>query len=395
VVGKAYEASKEGVGEDKDTDEHWVGTLVFGARMLLKTAGSRPGLEGIDDVKEAGTVLEKARTRLNLEDKPLLAKVLLAEGIYWSLLAVKGIRLIDYVSRKLIIPLGQEPLERSSQLEKAHVLLQESLLAHSTPSGYYHLALSFARRGGPAYNLDQAIECAGHAVAGQSDVRYWHLLGILLTGAEKWAEAIEILERGADLDEDLEGEGNAEESESPSESKDALTVTPSDAQTLVVPAVKAIDFLSNKVSDSDAGTVKPSKTRPTGAAPIRGRIPLISTTSSVPLLEPDATEIPLAETLLKSKEMNFEDYPASKTELFERHLQLRMTQVALMEVIEGAEGAESGWLEIFSWVAERKGPMNSSDRMFGLFSYERLTNVCVVESIQPRQSLEGPHRSVD
>lgn len=91
VVGKAYEASKEVLGEDMDTDEHWVDTLVFGARMLLMTAGMNPGLEGIDDVKEAGTVLEKARTRLKSEDKSLLAKVLLSEGIYWSLLAIKGI----------------------------------------------------------------------------------------------------------------------------------------------------------------------------------------------------------------------------------------------------------------------------------------------------------------
>ena len=97
MVGKAYEASKEGVGEDNDTDEYWVDTLVFGARMLLKTASSRPGLHGIDDVKEAGIVLEKARTRLNLEHKPLLAGVLLSEGIYWSLLAIKGIRWLGMV----------------------------------------------------------------------------------------------------------------------------------------------------------------------------------------------------------------------------------------------------------------------------------------------------------
>jgi len=90
VVGKAYEASKEGIGEDKDTDTHWVDTLVFGARMLLKNAVAQPGLEGIDDVKEAGLVLEKARTRLDLEDKKLVSKLLLAEGIYWSLLAIKG-----------------------------------------------------------------------------------------------------------------------------------------------------------------------------------------------------------------------------------------------------------------------------------------------------------------
>jgi len=64
--------------------------------MLLKIASSRPGLEGVDDVKEAGDVLGKARTRLKLEDKHLSAKVLLSEGIYWSLLAIKGI-LIDRI----------------------------------------------------------------------------------------------------------------------------------------------------------------------------------------------------------------------------------------------------------------------------------------------------------
>lgn len=267
----------------------------------------------------------------------------------------------------LIILVGQEPLKRSSQLEKAHFILQESLLAQPTPSGYYHLALSCARRGGPAYDLDQAIECAAHAMAGQSkDVRYWHLLGILLTAAEKWTEAIEILERGAELDEEEDDEGTAEESHTLSESKDALTVTPSDVRTLIVPTstIKATD---EKVPGSDAATVKPSKTRLNGDAMARTKISLTSTDpgfSLVPLLEPDATDIPLAQTLLKSKELNFEDYSASKTDLFECHLQLRMTRVALMEIIEGPEGAEAEWLEIFSWVAERKGSMSSTDRAF-------------------------------
>jgi len=243
-------------------------------------------------------------------------------------------------------------------LEKAHTVLQESLLAQPTSSGYYHLALSFSRRGGSAYDLDQAIECAGNAIAGQpGDVRYWHLLGILLTGAEKWTEAIEILERGAELDEDYGDGGNAEECKTLSESKDALTVTPSDVKTVI----KATDFLSDKVPFSDTSTIKPTKTRLSGVTTTRVKAGT-EPSSPVPLLEPDATEIPLAETLLKSKDLNLEDYPASKIESFERHLQLRMTEVALMEVIEGAEGAEAGWLEIFSWVAERNGPMSSTDR---------------------------------
>ena len=90
VVGKAYETSKEGVGEDKDTDAYWVDTLVFGARMLLRTATGQSGLEGIDDVTEAGMVLKKARTRLDLRDNGLVAKVLISEGIHCSILAIKG-----------------------------------------------------------------------------------------------------------------------------------------------------------------------------------------------------------------------------------------------------------------------------------------------------------------
>ena len=263
----------------------------------------------------------------------------------------------------LIARLGQEPLERTRQLEKAHVLLQESLRTQQTPSGYCHLALSFARRGGPACDLDQAIESAGNAVAGRSDVRYWHLLGLLLTRAEKWSEAIEILERGAELDDELDTDGTAEEHSALLESKDTLTITPSD--TLIVPdaPVKAADFPSENAPGSD---VKPAKPGSNGVAMGRGKT---ATNRDVPLLEANATEVPLAETLLKSKELNFEDYPASKIELFEWHLQLRMTQVALMEVIEGAEGAESGWLEIFSWVAERKGPVNSADREPSFLSF--------------------------
>lgn len=203
-------------------------------------------------------------------------------------------------------------------------------------------------------------------------MRYWHLLGLLLTRAEKWSEAIEILERGAELDDELDDEGAAEEQSARSDSKDALTITPSDLQTLVVPG--ATDFspsslLSENVPGSDAGTLKPGKPRTNGVAtPGRGKATAATaSTKSVPLLlARDAVEIPVAETLLKAKELSFEDYPASQIELFERHLQLRMSQVALMEVIEGAEGAENGWLEIFSWVAERKGPVSSADGETGL-----------------------------
>ena len=90
VVSKAYEASKEGVGEDKDSDEFWVENLVFGARMLCKEASGQHGLNGIDNVHEAATILDKAKTRLDESNQPLVAKFELAKGVVESLLAIKG-----------------------------------------------------------------------------------------------------------------------------------------------------------------------------------------------------------------------------------------------------------------------------------------------------------------
>jgi len=108
VVGKAWEASKEGVGEDKDEDSKWVETLVFGARMLCASVGTPTGIvsntsgstgssqyvptddDGIDEILEAASILEKARTRLDEKDKRLVAQVLLAEGIVWGLVGIKG-----------------------------------------------------------------------------------------------------------------------------------------------------------------------------------------------------------------------------------------------------------------------------------------------------------------
>jgi len=376
VVGKAYEASKEGVGEDKDTDEYWVDTLVFGARMLCKTAAALPGVEGIDDVREAGIVLEKAKLRLNPDDKVLLAKLLLAEGVYWSLLALKGLFPLLYSSLSFYTDTstGQDPLQRTFQLEKAHVVLQRSIIANATPSAYHHLALSFSRKGGPGQDLSRAIECAGHAVAGEpKEVRYWHLLGILLTAEEKWTEAKEILEHGAELGVDDEEGADAEDDdenfrdEGTPTPDGAGTVTQSDVQTLNIPGangtVQVTDFASGKpkkINGVSNGVAKGSPLRPkakTSVSPTSPRPATASSTTSSSLssvLALDATEVPLASSLLKSTELSFESYTPSKAELFEWHLQLRMTQVALVEVVEGAEGAELTWLEIFGWVADRK-----------------------------------------
>lgn len=90
IVGKAYQASKEGVNEDVDSDDLWVETLVFGIRMVCRYAASSDDPEIIDDVRYAGTLIEKARSRLNRERKLLVASVFLAEGVWNTIMALKG-----------------------------------------------------------------------------------------------------------------------------------------------------------------------------------------------------------------------------------------------------------------------------------------------------------------
>lgn len=90
IVGKAWQASDAGVGSDADTDRKWVETLVFGVRMLCKASATSLSLGGMEDVREAGTLVDKAKSRLDKKDKELVASVDLAEGIWQSVMALKG-----------------------------------------------------------------------------------------------------------------------------------------------------------------------------------------------------------------------------------------------------------------------------------------------------------------
>ena len=88
TVGKAKLARKP-----TESDATWVSTLVWGARMLCRVAladDSTLGHRGIDEAREAGVILEKAKERLDSSDKALKASVELAEGVWNTVMAIKG-----------------------------------------------------------------------------------------------------------------------------------------------------------------------------------------------------------------------------------------------------------------------------------------------------------------
>jgi len=57
-------------------------------------AVSNPGTEGMKDARDAGELVEKARTRLDSDDKRLMAHVDMTEGIWNTVMALKGKRTV-------------------------------------------------------------------------------------------------------------------------------------------------------------------------------------------------------------------------------------------------------------------------------------------------------------
>ncbi|KAG5643985.1 hypothetical protein DXG03_009275 [Asterophora parasitica] len=376
VVGKAYEASRADAGSntssmgdltngindvedwvesDADSDRSWVETLVAGARMLCRYSAAQPGLEGLREAREAGTCIVKARTRLRAEEvdgTKLSAKVDLAEGVWNIIMALKE----------------QDPHSRPIRLSSAHALFQRACAPHHAsqeqdsdsessfvpePAALYHLALSFAYPGA-IHNLEQAILHAGRAIEGDArEIRYWHLLGLLLAAGEKWDEAKEILERGAEVGKEHGAAGREDGAAAIEDGSAEHTAT--DTHTACVPGqsgteVREKDFvLEGKAASEERGGSM--STAAMDNQTHDGRVTEVASKPSrrIPIL--DGTRIPSPAALLAP----VQDHPPPlKSELFEQELQLRMTQGVLTEVIEGAEGAEEKWLEVFSWIAERR-----------------------------------------
>jgi hypothetical protein len=167
--------------------------------------------------------------------------------------------------------------------------------------------------------------------ADPKEIRYWHLLGLLLTAQEKWKEAAEILERGAELDKEVSGELVDEDEE--------------DADNVVEGQTD-----DDRVGDGRGdGLILPSR-------PARAK--LFPAYKAAYALGDTELTIPPASTLVSSM---LEKSPPLKRDVYEYGLQLRMTQVALTEVVEGPEGAERKWVDVFSWIAEKKGVLHSSE----------------------------------
>ena len=77
------ESAAFGASGDVDSDLLWVQTCVLGSRMLSRLALAEEDVgKAIENAREAGEVLDKAKARLDQNDKELVASVQLAEAIW-------------------------------------------------------------------------------------------------------------------------------------------------------------------------------------------------------------------------------------------------------------------------------------------------------------------------
>ncbi|EKM51123.1 uncharacterized protein PHACADRAFT_263113 [Phanerochaete carnosa HHB-10118-sp] len=359
VVSKAREAGSSQGGAtleaegtmDWDTDHQWVQTLVQGAKMFCRLAILETDHgKAVELAKEAGTMIQKARTRLDEDDKEMVASAQLAEGIWYSVMAYTE----------------QDPRTRNSKLTHSLEHFTTAVGTYATASAHHHLALALSRPG-PSKDMLAAIEHARAAVeADSNEIRHWHLLGLLLAATGDWKASKSVLELGIGI---AEAELTDEESV-PEVNGSAKGMNIRDfAHTLQDATAERTNGVNG---DSDNGCTTPEAQRET-------------------ILPPGVKDIPPSSTLL----LPMGDRPISnRQEKFEYALQARMTQLALTEFVEGAEAVGDRWLEVFQWFRDKR-PATLDDRRQSIDSRRvsqdaRLSDVVSTRTQQPMAPLAEP-----
>ncbi|KAK1228134.1 hypothetical protein PQX77_008817 [Marasmius sp. AFHP31] len=340
VVSKAFQTQT--VGDEGEEDGRWVDTLVFGVWMICKTAGVR-------EVREAGRLVGEARKRLRKgkgkgvygvgdardgvgeeEEKVREASVELVEGIWNVTMAIKD----------------QNPHTRPTHLQTAHTHFLTALSLHpSSPAAHFQIAISYTRPGAER-DLAKAVVHAGRAVEGEpGNVRYWHLLGLVSAKMELWDAAVGALESGVgvgvggQVGEKRGGEG--------------VEGTPGTRRSSL-PVVNGQDYAANANANGGGIDGLPSQSSPP-CPPSPPPPPPPPQTNQTPTTPQTQQTIPPCSELLQPTTTTLTSHQTSRHEQFEYALQLRMTQLAVVEYVEGVEGASGRLTEVFQWVAEVRG----------------------------------------
>ncbi|KAG9121498.1 hypothetical protein FRC07_002507 [Ceratobasidium sp. 392] len=293
---------------DMDDGRTFVDALVRGARMLCRVVEERGVEDALGEAQEAvklaleivGTDSEGLKG-----DRPLMARVHKAAGIVEAITTAKE---LDPTTR---------PARQSAALKH---LLESSALDPTSADTFYHLAFTQAE----ARATSDAVLSARQAVErAPRDVRGWHLLGLLLTAMEDWAGAKVVIEIGI---------ANAEEVKADSQEEGGAGLQGSALEDGVV----AKDFGVGTVRSSSPQGLPSDELNPPHHAP--------SIVPSNGILPPSRT----LHILFSRKDP---DASPSRIRAFTAATQIRLTEMAIVEKIEGPDGAAGMWPGVFAWYA--------------------------------------------
>ena len=223
-----------------------------------------------------------------------------------------------------------ESSSRGKLLSQSLELILTAISKNPTAPAHYHAALAYSRPT-PERNLDRAVAHCRHAIESDSkEIRYWHLLALLETKIGEWKKAQGVLDAANDMAGSLEAKEPVDES------------------------VNARNFVNGNGDASRDGTSTPGRSSPNETVP--GGNEDDDTVLQEPLLSSTDNDLPSASTLLQA----IPDHPPpNEKEQFESALQLRMTQIALVELVDGQETIENSWLSLFEWYAKRRDLQSS------------------------------------
>ncbi len=222
-------------------------------------------------------------------------------------------------------------LRSRHQLAALEFLKSSANLDPEAASTHYHLAIAQAE----SRDISEAILSARQAVEKDpSEIRAWHLLGLLLTAQGDWSGAHAIFDLGLTHAEEYEPDENLTNGD----------VTPTIDGLPRSDGLMIRDFGSPDTSPTSH--TKEDSTTPTLTTPMSqsDRLnlpvePLIPTTLVLPpssSLRVHPPDIPLQ----------------TKMDKFEASIQLRLSQLALTEFVDGAETANLKWPAVFTFFSE-------------------------------------------
>ncbi|KAJ1303827.1 hypothetical protein OPQ81_008249 [Rhizoctonia solani] len=316
LLGKPRRSVEENAREvekirqgDVDDPAVFVDALVRGARSLVRVVeelGVEDALaEARDTVDLAFEILKDEKHGVG-NDNAIKARVYRVAGIVEALTAAKE---LDPTTR---------PTRQATALQ--HLTLAATLEPLSADT-FYHLAFVQAE----ARETSDAILSARQAVErAPQDVRCWHLLGLLLTATEDWAGARAVIELGIANSDQLQDEvaqhpmGHGMGLSAPEE---GITVK---------------DFATGDGLRSNSPDGMPT---PSG--------------HNLPAVVPPTAILPPSKALhsLFTRPGSDPDANPSKLRLFAAATQIRLTHMAIVERIEGPDGAAGMWPGVFAWYA--------------------------------------------